>query len=372
MGGRSKRRTKAPFTAVSLFSGCGGLDLGMTRAGFRVLLANDLDRYCAESFAANFPEVPFYQGNVRDLNPLLMAEVSHGATQDGVDVVFGGPPCPPFSKSRFYRKDKPRALGDPLGFETITGFMEVVENLDPKAFLMENVPGFAYKIHADALEYVEGWAKRLGYHTTRAVVDAANYGVPQHRQRFFLVGVKSGSFSFPPATHSDPSELDLFSANLLPWRTAGEAIGDLDDEQLASLPGHFAGGAVNHLLQQIPPGDNYLYFTKERGYPTPLFRWRSRYWSYLLKLSPGQPSWTIQARRSNNMGPFHWRSRILRIEEVLRLQSFPDNWRLSGTIERQWRQIGNAVPPRLAEALGAQLIRHLANADSERAGKRNR
>jgi DNA (cytosine-5)-methyltransferase 1 len=90
-----------------------------------------------------------------------------------------------------------------------------------------------------------------------------------------------------------------------------------------------------------------------------VFGWRQRYWSYLLKLSPYLPSWTIQARRSNNMGPFHWRSRILRISEVMRLQTFPDNWQLSGTVERQWRQIGNAVPPLLACVLGTALAEQL-------------
>jgi DNA (cytosine-5)-methyltransferase 1 len=90
-----------------------------------------------------------------------------------------------------------------------------------------------------------------------------------------------------------------------------------------------------------------------------MFRWRSRYWSFLLKLSRDLPSWTIQARRSNNMGPFHWRNRILRISEIKRLQTFPDDWHLAGTIEKQWRQVGNAVPPQLAEVLGRALWEQL-------------
>lgn len=83
-----------------------------------------------------------------------------------------------------------------------------------------------------------------------------------------------------------------------------------------------------------------------------------------LKLGPDLPSWTIQARRSNNMGPLHWRNRILRIEEVKRLQTFPDDWKLTGTIERQWRQIGNAVPPLLAETLGNALADQLAGVEA--------
>jgi DNA (cytosine-5)-methyltransferase 1 len=136
-------------------------------------------------------------------------------------------------------------------------------------------------------------------------------------------------------------------------------ISDLDTEENADDTGHFAGGKYHDLLVQIPPGENYLYFTKERGHPSPLFVWRSRYWSYLLKLSPDLPSWTIQARRSNNIGPFHWRSRILRIAEVKRLQTFPDAWHLAGTLEQQWRQVGNAVPPLLAYHLGRSINEQL-------------
>jgi DNA (cytosine-5)-methyltransferase 1 len=109
------------------------------------------------------------------------------------------------------------------------------------------------------------------------------------------------------------------------------------------------------LLVEIPPGDNYLYLTAKRGHPKPSFEWRKRYWSFLLKLSPDLPSWTIQARRSNNMGPLHWRNRILRISEVKRLQSFPDDFEFSGSIEQQWRQVGNAVPPLLARAIAKSV-----------------
>ncbi len=151
----------------------------------------------------------------------------------------------------------------------------------------------------------------------------------------------------------------LFASSLKPGITAREALSDLDTPQNASDEGHFAGGQFNNLLKLIPPGDNYLYFTEKRGHPDPKFRWRSRYWSFLLKLSPELPSWTIQARRSNNMGPFHWRNRILRIEEIKRLKTFPDSFQLSGNTEQQWRQVGNAVPPALAFSIGQALRKHL-------------
>lgn len=342
-----------------MFSGCGGLDLGLARAGFKTVFATDLDPYCGESYARNFPGVPFFQGTAADLTKELLASVTGGVTLGPVDLLAGGPPCPPFSKSRFYRKDKPRALEDAVGDETIRAYLTVLEAVRPRAFILENVAGLAYKVHDSALQFILTTAANLGYQIVSRVVNAADYGIPQIRERFFVIGKLGAPFRFPEPTHAKVPH-----GHRLPWTTAGEAIGNLDTEENADDTGHFAGGKYHDLLQQIPPGDNYLYFTEKRGHPDPTFEWRSRYWSFLLKLSPDLPSWTIQARRSNNMGPLHWRNRILRIEEVKRLQTFPDDWYLSGTIERQWRQVGNAVPPFLAESLGRALRSQLHASDS--------
>jgi DNA (cytosine-5)-methyltransferase 1 len=338
---------------VSLFSGCGGLDLGMRQAGFKLAFATDLEPRCAESHAQNFPDSPFHSGSVTEVDGTLLA---HHLGRAQVDVVVGGPPCPPFSKSRFYRKEKKRALEDPVGAETFGGYLRVVELIRPRAFVLENVAGLAYGVHREALDHVLNQAKELGYATTWKVLNAADYGVPQIRERCFVVGLLGDTpFVFPEPTHAkNPSD-----GSRIPWRTAGDVLSDLDTDANASDEGHFAGGKHNDLLRLVPPGENYLFFTKERGHPSPKFRWRSRYWSFLLKLSPTMPSWTIQARRSNNMGPLHWRNRILRISEVKRLQTFPDSWFLSGTTEQQWRQVGNAVPPMLAEQIGRALIEQL-------------
>lgn len=344
-----------PPRCVSIFSGCGGLDLGLHEAGFDIVLANDNDPKCAASHRANFPDTPFYEGSVADLDGQRVSKLTRGRTDEGVALLAGGPPCPPFSKSRFYRKDMPRALADPVGWETIEGYLGLLRDLRPGAFLLENVHGLAYKIHGEALNSILRKAEKLGYVCDWRVLNAADYGVPQIRHRLFVVGSLNGRFGWPRPTHFDPEKRGLLEAHLPPWRTAGEAIGDVDTDENSDHEGHFAGGKHHDLLCQIPPGENYLHFTAERGHPEPKFRWRSRYWSFLLKLSPDKPSWTIQARRSNNMGPFHWRSRILRIEEIKRLQTFPDHWALDGTVEQQWRQIGNAVPPRLARQLGRVL-----------------
>jgi DNA (cytosine-5)-methyltransferase 1 len=336
---------------VSLFSGCGGLDLGVTQAGFDVVFATDADSWCAESHKVNFDGCNFVLAPIEDLT----ASHLEAATAETVDLLVGGPPCPPFSKSRFYLKDKPRALDDPVGDATLRGYVNALERVGPRAFLLENVPGLRYKVHREALDFLEAEAARLGYSTNWAVLNAADYGVPQIRQRFFIIGSREGRIEMPAPTHAERPADDPKGVTK-PWVTAGEAIGDLDTDENASDEGHFAGGKHHDLLVEVPPGENYLYFTAKRGHPDPQFEWRSRYWSFLLKLSPSLPSWTIQAKRSNNMGPFHWRNRILRIEEIKRLQTFPDDWYLSGRVEDQWRQVGNAVPPLLARRLGEAVM----------------
>jgi DNA (cytosine-5)-methyltransferase 1 len=349
---------KNGHSMISLFSGCGGLDHGLSQAGFRTIFATDIDSICAMSYRANCKGIPFYEGPIEEINyNTLINHTNHDL--GNIDLLAGGPPCPPFSKSRFYRKDKPRALEDPNGMSTISGYLRILEKIQPRAFLIENVPGLAYKVHREALDHILSVAENMGYACSGKVLNAANYGIPQKRERFFLIGMKGQKFIFPPQTHINPEKRDLFTNHCRPWKTAGDAISDLDTEENADDNGHFAGGKHHNLLKLVPPGDNYLFFTEKRGYPDPIFKWRSRYWSFLLKLSPNLPSWTIQARRSNNMGPFHWRNRILRVEEVKRLQTFPDGWELHGTIEQQWRQVGNAVPPDLAKVLGRAIINQL-------------
>ena len=343
---------------VSLFSGCGGLDLGLQQAGFSVAFATDNEPLCEQSHRKNFPSTAFFCGSVEDVTADLV-ESETGLGKGDVALLAGGPPCPPFSKSRFYRTEKKRGLEDTSGQTTIRGYLRLLDELRPSAFLLENVAGFAYKKHRAALDLILAEAEGLGYCCDFSILNAADFGVPQIRERFFLIGIQGRRPEFPNPTHSKDGNADLFASQLLPWVTAGEVLSDLDTEENASHEGHFAGGKHHHLLEAIPEGENYLFYTEERGHPDPIFKWRSRYWSFLLKLSREKPSWTIQARRSNNMGPLHWRNRMLRIEEVKRLQSFPDSWHLAGTVEAQWRQIGNAVPPPLAKALGESILNNL-------------
>src|SRR5262249_51188905 len=194
-----------------------------------------------------------------------------------------------------------------------------------------------------------------GYQVSYKVVLAADYGVPQRRQRIFIAGSLDGRPDFPAPTHSGPHETRVWDSQMPRHITAGEAIGDLEDQNEFSEPEEHVSGKYGHLLPAIPPGDNYLFYTEKRGHPEPLFGWRKRYWSFLLKLDPNQPSPTIQAQPGPYVGPFHWLNRRLRLLEVKRLQTFPDDYAIVGNRRSAQMQLGNAVPPLLAE----QIVRGL-------------
>lgn len=335
---------------VSIFSGVGGIDFGFEKAGFETIFVSDIwDRAC-ESLKVNFPNSQVVCSNIEKINFKIIKE-KHKI----IDGLIGGPPCPPFSKSRFYRKEKDRGIDDEDGFMTVSNYFRAVQELDPKFFFFENVHGFIFKPHQSALELVEKESCRLGYKIFHGVFNAADYGVPQTRQRFICIGVKKSmnNFIFPKQTHSDPLKLVDGTEK---WVNCGDILNDIDVDLLEDTKME-AGSKHKDLLKLIPPGDNYLFFTKERGHPQPLFKWRSRYWSFLLKLSPNRPSWTIQASQSNNMGPFHWKNRFLRIEEIKRIQSFDDTHIFLGSYKEKWRQIGNAVPPLLAYKFATEIMK---------------
>lgn len=341
---------------LSIYSGGGGIDCGFKKAGYNICFSTDNWEPACETLEKNKIGQLVVCKDIRAVN--YAEELKKiGMTTDDIDVLAGGPPCPAYSKTRYYQKDKGIALADENAF-TLYEYMRALREINPRVFMFENVYGFVYKPAKAAFDLLKDTAAECGYDISYKVVNAANYGVPQIRERFLCIGVKHGTgtpFVFPPETHYNPEKIDEADANgRKPWVTAGEAIGDLDywtPDDTNVIP----GSKYNYLLKEVPPGDNYLYFTEKRGYPNPVFKWRSRYWSFLLKLSPEKPSWTIQASFSNNQGPFHWRSRHLRIPEIKRLQTFDDDYEFCGDFFSKWRQVGNAVPPRLAEVIATAI-----------------
>lgn len=330
---------------ISLFSGCGGLDLGFKKAGYHTLLATDVWDVACRSLELNNAADKIICSDIRELDFLKY--------QNTIDVVIGGPPCPPYSQTRHYLVGKVGGFQDEKAGFAVPEYFRAISEIRPKVFLFENVDGFTFKTYKEPMEFVKNKSEELGYNITYKVVNAANYGVPQTRKRFICVGVRKdiGIFEFPEETHSE-------KGNLPKWVTCGEVLADFDnitEEEKLQRP----GSKDYELLQQVPPGDNYLFFTEKRGCPNPRFKWKSRYWTFLLKLSPNRPSWTIQASFSNNQGPFHWRNRFLRIEEIKRIQTFDDEYKLVGDFREQWRQIGNAVPTKLAYVFAKEILKYI-------------
>lgn len=341
-------------SVVSLFSGAGGLDIGFEKAGFRTIFATDIWQKACETLLRNKTADEVYCGDVRDIDFKAIRLKAGGS----VDCLIGGPPCPPYSQTRHYLVGKADGFEDANAGFAVPEYFRAVKELEPKVFFFENVDGFCFKTHQIEFDYLKSRSKSLGYDISYKVVNCANYGVPQTRKRFICVGARKGlgRFEFPFETHAeDPA----FGQK--PWVTCRDVLMDFDDiteEEKQQRP----GSKDYDLLCEIPPGDNYLYFTEKRGYPNPKFKWKSRYWTFLLKLTPDRPSWTIQASMVNNQGPFHWRNRFLRIEELKRLQTFPDKYWLSGDVKDQWRQLGNAVPVLAATAIAKKIRKDYFNA----------
>lgn len=320
---------------LSVFSGMGGLDLGAHLAGIHVTAAIDADSTGLEVLNKAIGAKTI-AGYTQDLVPEnVIAEA--GLHADGSAILIGGPPCTAFSHAGFWLERK--RDGSDAQAARIEDYWRYVVALKPAAFVMENVPGLAFENHEAVLRRFINRARRNGYSVAAKILDAADYGVPQARRRLFVVGLKSrGQFAFPEGTFH-------FCQRGSKWAFEGltqESNPPEDDERLS--------GRYADLLPLVPMGDNYLFFTRKRGYPNPQFGWRKRYWSFLLKLHPERPSPTIAATRVSNNGPFHWKNRRLRIRELARLQTFPDSYPLAD-LEKARRHLGNAVPPLLAGQL---------------------
>lgn len=346
--------------AISLFSGAGGLDFGVEQAGFRVAAANEIDDDAADALEKNFGSSLQSAVDRRSILDIptkdLLRSAGLGRTERPA-LLVGGPPCTPFSKSGYWLEWKRQGL-DPDA-SLLQSYTRVLREARPHTFILENVYSLTFNNKASRPHY-ERLLREIdeaGYAYSVGVLNAADFGVPQLRPRLFIAGAPKGrpKPELPAPTHTGQSERRVTgdTVNGLPHVTAGAVIGDLlsDPE-----PGETVNGQYGPLLPDIPPGDNYLFYTDKRGYPSPKFEWRSRYWSFLLKLSPDRPSPTIQARPGPNVGPFHWENRRLRVPELRRLFTYPDDFAFVGSRNSVQAQVGNSVPPTLAQRVAEKVF----------------
>ena len=341
---------------TSLFTGAGGLDVGLELAGFEPILCVEMDSDSRETIKINRPNWPLSERE--DIHSLRVGDVLKQTSLRPMELplLVGGPPCQPFSKSGYWANGDGRRLKDPRA-KTLNAYLRVVEEVLPQAFLLENVSGLAYAGKDEAMKLVDKRIAEINKrHRTKYKVhivhlNAADYGVPQLRARVFLLASIDGAdFRMRMPTHRTQKGQQQY-------RTAWDAIGHLDEHDWpADLN---PTGRWAELLPSVPEGANYLWHTprnSENG-GEPLFGWRTRYWSFLLKLAKRLPAWTIQAEPGPATGPFHWRSRLLSTRELAALQTFPAGYLFYGDRRSVQRQIGNAVPSAIGELLGIEIRR---------------
>lgn len=333
---------------LSAFSGAGGLDLGFEAAGFRVLLCIERERWSRATLRRNRPH--WHLANPGDIEEAATTLTPRdlGLKPGELSALLAGPPCQPFSKAAQWTTSGRSGMNDPRA-RCILSLLDLVERFLPAVLFLENVAGFsagetsARMFIQDRLEAINKNTKTQYRLLEPAFVNAADYGIPQKRQRAFLIALRDNNpFTIPPPTHRGKPV------------TAWDAIGHLSGFEAPK-----AGGRWSDLLPSIPEGKNYIWHT-QRGGGVPIFGYRTRYWSFLLKLEKSSPSWTLSAAPGPSTGPFHWENRRLAIEEAMRLQTFPEGWEFEGHYRTQMRQVGNATPPLLAEhfarALGKQVF----------------
>ncbi len=333
---------------LSLFSGAGGLDIGFHDVGFEIIESVEIERKFCETLALNAGKGKRFENakvNCIDIREFSAKDIGN------IDFIIGGPPCQTFSAAG-------RRANGVLGTTDERGvlfreYVRLLKELSPVGFLFENVYGIIGAQGGEPWKEILKSFSDVGYKLYYRIIDAADYGVPQHRERLIIVGLKEGNFKFPRPTHG-PDSLDnepFYNAE-----TAVEGVELMPQEREVGI-----GGRYGSLLNEIPPGLNYSFYTEEMGHPNPVFAWRSKFSDFLYKADPNTPVRTIKAQGGAYTGPFHWDNRSFAYGEYKRLQTFPDDYEISGTKQIAVKQIGNSVPPQLARMMAIAIRQQVFN-----------
>ncbi len=398
-----KNRIVRKPSVIDLFCGAGGLSYGFEQAGFRITVGVDNDPEACRTFEANHSNARVIASDIRKVSAEAILDLADG---ERPDVVVGGPSCQGFSTVG------PRDFSDPRNAQ-FREFVRLVRDLKPKCVLMENVVGLLlYKKGQVGNEVCELFGE-LGYATRAKILLAADFGVPQLRRRVFFIGTALDvPVAFPKPTHSDPelwaeyalpfAELSSIGQkngckHLPPHITVAEAIDDLpplgemdgaDVSEYESPPrsnyqktlrgyrkhlfNHVSGGhspAERKMIRALKPGENWRAlpksvlpkrFEKIRPYDAS---------TLIMRLRWDRPSYTITTKSAEvTSGAFIHpeQDRTISVREAARLQSFPDRFRFYGSQLDQRRQIGNSVPPLLAERLAGAVMSMLEGHSADR------
>jgi len=337
-------------TFIDLFAGAGGLSVGLEQAGFKLVAATDWDHWSCKTLRANHKDILVEEGDISKIN---LNDFSERLGRKTVDFIVGGPPCQGFSQLGKRLKDDPR---NQLWRE----YMRFVEFFQPKIFLMENVPQI---LTSGEFEIIKEIAENLGYEVKEKVLHAVDYGVPQKRKRAIILGSKIGTPSHPVPTHTDPNDFNLLNQNLNPWATVRDAIGDLPLEPTGE-DWHIGRNPTPTSIKRykaVPPGGNRFDLPPELT-PACWKRKKTGSTDVFGRLLWDAPSLTIRTEffKPEKGCYLHPQAhRPITIREAARLQTFPDDYIFCGSNVQAAKQIGNAVPCRLAQAIGKELLQLL-------------
>ena len=349
------------MNAIDLFSGAGGLTRATWASGFNIVLSNEVNPVFAKTHGYNFPSIPMVTDDINNLTTEVINEYVKGQE---IDLVEGGPPCQGFSifgKRRFVNTQGYDPKQDPRNF-LVYQYIRIVKEPKPKFFFMENVKGFTNLDNGLFIKNVKKEFEKLGYKNIWcAVVCAADYGVPQERYRMFMIGNRLGIDFIPP----EPTHFSIASGRKPIYKTVGDAIMDLVGKE-NEIPNHVPlqhkpivaarysyikeGCKLN--LDDLPPE---LAVATRKDSKTGKV---SNYSHVYKRLDRNKPSTTMVP--GHNAFPVHpTLNRTLTAREAARIQTFPDTHKFFGTRQEQCIQVGNAVPPKMAEPFLRKIYQYL-------------
>lgn len=361
----NKHKSEQTYNLVDLFCGCGGFSLGFQQAGFAVKMGIDLWADATTTYKHNFKNAVVLNEDIKNVTESLIVERLKLNSND-VDVIIGGPPCQGFSVSGKRDENDPRN-------SLYKSFVRIVGKIKPKVFVMENVPGILRLFDGKALKSVIADFSLLGYEVSYSILSSDYYGVPQQRRRVFFVGINRNKikrtevFVFPKPYRGNGTGIPLL--------TSKDAISDLDfvpddvvlgeniDYQFSAQNDYqsqmraASPKLLNHsitlhkqrtkeIIAMVPDGGNYKNLPKEL--------WSTRKVNIAwTRMDSKRPCFTIDTGHNHH---FHYRAnRVPTVRESARIQSFPDKFEFVGIKTSQLKQVGNAVPPLLAEAVAREI-----------------
>jgi len=369
------------YKTIDLFAGAGGITEGFRKAGYICVCASDFDEEAKHTFTFNHPSVPYLLKDIREVTAeelLLKADCN----ANEIDVITGGPPCQGFSLAGQRLSNDPRNV-------LFREYIRIAKDIQPKVIFFENVHGIISMQNGRVLNAIVTEFGKIGYQCKYALVNAADYGVPQARPRFVLIGVRGSDkkITFPEVTHGiviNDGQIELFEKNILPYVTVEEALSNLPridqgegEEEIKVIPSwkntfqkdrvgeRIPGIIFNHRATKHSKAIQERYAMIPQGCNNsvlpPEIRTKKQ---NAYKLDMKLPSRTVTCNfRTDLIHPIM--NRGLTVREAARLQSFDDDYCFFGNLTRKAKwltqddQVGNAVPPLLAQAFAAHIINYI-------------